>query len=48
VRARLAGHEISVIVPEDGEIPADPHVVFDPQGINVYANSWRVDGGPRP
>jgi glycerol transport system ATP-binding protein len=48
VRARLSGHELAVIVPEDGEIPADPHIAFDPRGINVYANSWRVEGGARP
>ncbi len=43
VRARLAGHEIAAIVPEDGEIPAEPHIVFDPKGINIYADSWRVE-----
>ena len=43
VRARFAGHEIAAIVPEDGEIPAEPHVVFDPRGINIYADSWRVE-----
>jgi glycerol transport system ATP-binding protein len=43
VRASLAGHEIAVIVPEDGEIPAEPRVVFDPKGINIYADSWRVE-----
>jgi len=48
VRARLSGHDVAAIVPEDGEIPADPHIAFDPKGINVYANSWRVEGGARP
>jgi glycerol transport system ATP-binding protein len=42
VRAGLGGHEIAVIVPEDGEIPAEPRVVFEPKGTNIYANSWRV------
>ena len=37
--------EIAIIVPEQGEIPADPHVSFDPAGINLYAGSWRVEMG---
>ncbi|MGD9912862.1 MAG: ABC transporter ATP-binding protein [Rhizobiaceae bacterium] len=47
VRAKLAGREIAAVLEEDGEIPADPHIEFDPKGINLYANSWRVEGGPR-
>ncbi|MBE0694994.1 MAG: ABC transporter ATP-binding protein, partial [Aquamicrobium sp.] len=43
VRASLEGREIAVIAGEDEEIPADPHVVFDPAGINLYAGSWRVE-----
>jgi glycerol transport system ATP-binding protein len=43
VRATLAGREIAAIVPEDAEIPADPRVSFEPRGINVYADSWRVE-----
>jgi glycerol transport system ATP-binding protein len=42
VRAVVEGHEIAAIVPEDGEIPADPHVAFRPEGINLYAASRRV------
>ncbi|WP_421695902.1 ABC transporter ATP-binding protein [Aestuariivirga sp.] len=42
VRADFAGQTVSIVVKEDAEIPADPHVVFQPQGINIYANSWRV------
>ena len=45
VRANLEGREIAMIVGEDEEIPADPRIVFDPAGINLYANSWRVDPG---
>jgi glycerol transport system ATP-binding protein len=45
VRAELDGHPIAVVVPEDGEIPAEPHVAFDEAGINLYADSWRVNGG---
>lgn len=43
VRASLEGREIAVIAGEDEEIPADPRVVFDPAGINLYADSWRVE-----
>ena len=28
---------------EGEEIPADPHVTFDPIGVHLYADSWRVD-----
>ena len=43
VRASLEGREIAAVVGEDEEIPADPKVRFDPAGINIYADSWRVD-----
>ena len=42
VRARFADRPISIIVDEDGEIPAEPRVTFDPKAINIYADSWRV------
>ncbi|KXF76532.1 ABC transporter ATP-binding protein [Paramesorhizobium deserti] len=42
VRARLEGQEIAAILPEDEDVPADPHIRFDTKGINVYADSWRV------
>ncbi|UDF28008.1 UNVERIFIED_ORG: ABC transporter ATP-binding protein [Roseateles sp. XES5] len=42
VRAEFAGKPIAIVVPEDGEIPADPRVTFDPAAINIYADSWRV------
>jgi glycerol transport system ATP-binding protein len=45
VRASLEGREIAVIVGENEEIPADPKVRFDPAGINIYADSWRVEMG---
>ena len=44
VRTRLDSQEIAVIVGEGQEIPADPHIAFDPKGINIYADSWRVGG----
>ncbi len=42
VRAEFAGRSIAIVVPEDGEIPADPRVTFDPSAVNIYADSWRV------
>jgi glycerol transport system ATP-binding protein len=42
VRAEFAGKPIAIVVPEDGEIPAEPRVIFDPAAINIYADSWRV------
>lgn len=42
VRAHFADRPISIIVDEDGEIPAEPRVTFDPKGVNIYADSWRV------
>ncbi|WP_372500654.1 ABC transporter ATP-binding protein (plasmid) [Tistrella mobilis] len=45
VHADLAGHEIAAVVPEDGEIPAEARITFDPRGINLYADAWRVDTG---
>jgi glycerol transport system ATP-binding protein len=43
VRATLEGRELAVIVSEHGEIPAEPRVIFDPKGINIYADSWRQE-----
>jgi glycerol transport system ATP-binding protein len=45
VRASLEGREIAAILGEDESIPADPKIVFDPAGINIYADSWRVETG---
>ncbi|MGH6861165.1 MAG: TOBE domain-containing protein, partial [Phyllobacterium sp.] len=44
VRTRLENQDIAIIVGEDEDIPADPHITFDPKGINIYADSWRVGG----
>ena len=43
VRAALEGQELAMIVPEHGEIPAEPRISFDPKGINIYADSWRLE-----
>ncbi|MER8550956.1 ABC transporter ATP-binding protein [Mesorhizobium sp. M0976] len=45
VRANLEGREIAAIIGEDETVPADPKVRFDPAGINIYADSWRVEMG---
>jgi glycerol transport system ATP-binding protein len=45
VRAALEGQELAMIVPEHGEIPAEPRVSFEPRGINLYADSWRLELG---
>ncbi|AMS43060.1 MULTISPECIES: ABC transporter ATP-binding protein [Aminobacter] len=45
VRASLEGREIAAILGEDDHVPADPHVSFDPAGINLYDKSWRVEMG---
>ncbi|WP_309084436.1 ABC transporter ATP-binding protein [Chelativorans sp.] len=48
VRAKLEGEDISVVIDEDAEIPAEPHVTFDPAHLNLYADSWRLELGARP
>ena len=45
VRADFFGSEINIIVEEGVEIHADMNrVTFDPAGINVYADDWRIQG----
>ncbi len=43
VRLNVEGCEIAAIAGEDEAIPTDAHVSFDPAGINIYADSWRVE-----
>ncbi len=45
VRAELEGRGLAAILGEDDDIPAEPKVRFDPAGINIYADSWRVEMG---
>ncbi|MBB3944340.1 glycerol transport system ATP-binding protein [Rhizobium skierniewicense] len=45
VRANFAGHPLTVVVPEDADIPSEPRVTFDPKAIGIYADSWRVGTG---
>ncbi len=43
VRLNLEGREITAIAGEDDDIPAEPRILFDPAGINLYADSWRIE-----
>ncbi|SIR49812.1 carbohydrate ABC transporter ATP-binding protein, CUT1 family [Rhizobium sp. RU20A] len=43
VRGAFAGQPITAIVAEDGEVPADARLTFDPAGINIYADSWLIE-----
>lgn len=43
VRVVAEGHHIAAILREGEEIPANPYVTIDPKGLNLYADSWRVD-----
>ena len=44
VRAELSGKDINIVVAEETPITADmTRVVFDPEGVNVYADDWRVE-----
>jgi len=45
VRASIEGRDIAAIVGEHEEIPSEPKITFDPAGINLYADSWRVEMG---
>ncbi|HTV70740.1 MAG TPA: ABC transporter ATP-binding protein [Rhizobiaceae bacterium] len=45
VRANFEGQEIAAIVGEGENIPADAKIAFDPAGINLYADSWRIEIG---
>ncbi|MGS1093005.1 ABC transporter ATP-binding protein [Aquamicrobium terrae] len=45
VRAKLEGQEIAAVLGEDAAIPAEPKVRFEPDAINIYADSWRVEMG---
>ena len=43
VRLDVAGTEINAIAAEGDSIPADvDRITFEPDGINVYADDWRI------
>ena len=46
VRLSLEGQPLAALLPEGGEIPADPKVAFEPGGIHLYADSRRVAFAP--
>jgi len=43
VRAQLETQEVAVVLGEDEPVPSDPKISFVPEGINFYADDWRVD-----
>jgi glycerol transport system ATP-binding protein len=43
VHTLVQGHDITAILREGEEIPADLHITIDPKGLNLYADSWRVE-----
>ncbi len=43
VHATVEGQPIAAIVAEGTALPSEPRIRFDPAGINLYADSWRVD-----
>jgi ABC-type sugar transport systems, ATPase components len=45
VRAELEGHPLAIVLGEDETVPAEPSVAFEPGGINLYADDWRVKLG---
>ncbi|SEN73332.1 carbohydrate ABC transporter ATP-binding protein, CUT1 family [Loktanella fryxellensis] len=46
VRLHAAGRDISALIGEGEAIPADTdRITFAPQGVNVYADDWRVAPG---
>src|SRR6056297_2449511 len=49
VRADLFGREINVVVGESEPIGADmTRVTFEPKGVNVYSDDWRVEPARGP
>ena len=42
IRATLEGFDICLLAGEDDPIPADAKIRFAPEGVNFYADSWRV------
>ena len=43
VHLTMEGKAIAALLREGEEIPASPHIAFDPIGVHLYADSWRVD-----
>ncbi|WP_152044615.1 ABC transporter ATP-binding protein [Aureimonas psammosilenae] len=47
VRAELNGQKIVSVVPEGMPIPAESDIAFAPGALNLYADSWLVEGRTR-
>jgi glycerol transport system ATP-binding protein len=47
VRFAVEGREVVAVLKEDETVPAEPRISFAPEGINIYADSWRVGGAAR-
>jgi glycerol transport system ATP-binding protein len=43
VRAMVEGHEVTAILREGDDIPAEPHITIEPKNLHLYADSWRVE-----
>ncbi len=46
VHGTLAGTPVSAILAEGEPLPAEPRARFKPDGINIYADSWRIEVTP--
>jgi glycerol transport system ATP-binding protein len=42
VRLELAGHALAAVLREDEPLPPEPRLRFDPAGVHLYADGWRV------
>ncbi|MEM0906432.1 MAG: ABC transporter ATP-binding protein [Pseudomonadota bacterium] len=43
VHGLVAGVSVSAILAEDAPVPSEPKATFKPEGINLYANDWRIE-----
>ncbi len=43
VHGTLAGTAVAAILPEDAAVPSEPRASFRADGINVYADDWRIE-----
>ena len=44
VRAELFGQKLVSVISEGAALPAEADAVFDPRALNLYADSWLVEG----
>ncbi len=45
LHASMEGHKVTAILREGEEVPEDLHLTIEPKGLNLYADSWRVELG---